>query len=239
MDKLAAGIIDKLSIIGFFNVIISGGVLLYGFSPILGRYVPGIFYMQLGLQKDLEKGIIICLVCYIFGSALQSIQVLFFKGLKASVVNKCLSGVSKKKKEVQGNGILENKYKREGTVELADKLFADKKMGEFNPEDSDMCRYFFDYCEYSNSIKGYSVRADRLNESAAFYEQLAVAFFTLVVAGLLFWLFARTNVLMYCIGYLVMGAIFTGRAYHCRLNWARTVLATYEVAADQDSAEEE
>ena len=82
MDKLAAGIIDKLSIIGFFNVIISGGVLLYGFSPILGRYVPGIFYMQLGLQKDLEKGIIICLVCYIFGSALQSIQVLFFKGLK-------------------------------------------------------------------------------------------------------------------------------------------------------------
>ena len=219
MDKLAAGIIDKLSIIGFFNVIISGGVLLYGFSPILGRYVPGIFYMQLGLQKDLEKGIIICLVCYIFGSALQSIQVLFFKGLKASVVNKCLSGVSKKKKEVQGNGILENKYKREGTVELADKLFADKKMGEFNPEDR--------------------ARADRLNESAAFYEQLAVAFFTLVVAGLLFWLFARTNVLMYCIGYLVMGAIFTGRAYHCRLNWARTVLATYEVAADQDSAEEE
>ena len=102
-----------------------------------------------------------------------------------------------------------------------------------------MCRYFFDYCEYSNSIKGYSARADRLNESAAFYEQLAVAFFTLVVAGLLFWLFARTNVLMYCIGYLVMGAIFTGRAYHCRLNWARTVLATYEVAADQDSAEEE
>ena len=30
MDKLAAGIVDKLSIVGFFNVIISGSVLLYG-----------------------------------------------------------------------------------------------------------------------------------------------------------------------------------------------------------------
>ena len=26
MDKLAAGIVDKLNIIGFFNVILSGGV---------------------------------------------------------------------------------------------------------------------------------------------------------------------------------------------------------------------
>ena len=45
MDKLAAGIVDKLSTVGFFNVIISGSVLLYGISPILDRYAPDIFYL--------------------------------------------------------------------------------------------------------------------------------------------------------------------------------------------------
>ena len=43
MDKITAGIVDKLSIIGFFNVIVSGGVFLYGISPVLNRYVPGFF----------------------------------------------------------------------------------------------------------------------------------------------------------------------------------------------------
>ena len=60
MDKLAAGIIDKLSIVGFFNVIISGSVLLYGISPILDRYAPDIFYLKLGLEKDIEKAIVAC-----------------------------------------------------------------------------------------------------------------------------------------------------------------------------------
>ena len=237
MDKIDESIFDKLSITGFFNIIISGAVLLYGFSPILGLYVPGIFYSQLGLQKDLEKAIIICLVCYIFGSALQCLQVLFFKGLKAAVVNKSLSAPEGEEDGKKDNGILANKYKRKGAIELAQKLFKEKDLGEFDPEDTEMSRYFFDYCEYSNMIKGYSTRADRLSESAAFYEQLAVAFFTLTLAGLVVMLILDTNVWGFCFWYLLMGAIFTGRAYHCRLNWAKAVFATYEAAADLEAEE--
>ena len=74
MDKIAAGIIDKLSIVGFFNVIISGAVILHGLSPVMDRYAPQLFYAKLGLDNDLEKGIIICLMCYILGCALQGIQ---------------------------------------------------------------------------------------------------------------------------------------------------------------------
>ena len=85
MDKLAAGIIDKLSIVGFFNVIISGSVLLYGISPILDRYAPDIFYLKLGLEKDIEKAIVACLMCYLFGCALQSIQEFSFKWLKSNI----------------------------------------------------------------------------------------------------------------------------------------------------------
>lgn len=233
MDKVAAGIVDKLSIIGFFNVIISGGVLLYGISPILDRYAPGIFYMNLSLEKDLEKGIILCLVCYIMGSAMQSIQALFFKGLKAGIVNKCLLGMQKTGSDLPEEGVLANRFKREDIAAMAAKLFADKNLGEFDPEDPVMCQYFFDYCEYSNSIKGYSGRADRLSESAAFYEQLTVAFYALVVIGIVYMLVARVNTWIYCLGYLAMGTVFMGRAYHCRLNWARTVLSTYEVVTDQ------
>ena len=96
-----------------------------------------------------------------------------------------------------------------------------------------MCQYFFDYCESSNSINGYGGRAERLNELATFYEQLAVAFYTLTVFALFYMLFVQTNAFLDCLGYLLMGAIFMGRAYQSRLNWARTVLTTYGVVTDK------
>ena len=67
MDKLAAGIVDKLNIIGFFNVILSGGVFLYGLSPILGKYAPQLFYAALGLSKDIEIAVVLGVACYIIG----------------------------------------------------------------------------------------------------------------------------------------------------------------------------
>ena len=88
-----------------------------------------------------------------------------------------------------------------------------------------MCSYFIDYCEYSNSVKGYGSKASRYSESATFFEQLAVAFFTLTVIGIFIVLFVHPGELQYLIGYTVLGVIFTGRAYQCRLNWAKTVLA--------------
>ena len=101
MDKLAAGIVDKLSIVGFFNVIISGSVLLYGISPILDRYAPDIFYLKLGLEKDIEKAIVACLMCYLFGCALQSIQEFSFKWLKSNIASRCLATIGNEEKEPQ------------------------------------------------------------------------------------------------------------------------------------------
>lgn len=235
MDKIASGIVDKLNIIGFFNVILSGGVLLYGISPVLNQYVPGMFYLKFGLDQDLEKALVICLVCYILGSALQSLQELLFNGLKKHISRKCLAVADPDDQSARGE-ILANQYKRKELIRLAAKLFADKGLGEFDPEDKEMSGYFIDYCEYSNSIKGCGGKAGRLNESASFFEQLAVAFFTLVVVGILILIFAHTNEWAYCIGYLVMGGVFTGRAYQCRLKWAKTVLSTYEVLHDQGAS---
>ena len=235
MDKVAANIVDKLRIIDFFNVIVSGGVVLYGISPILNKYAPSFFYVNLGLENNVEKAIVICLVCYIFGNALQSIQVLFFKGLKSIVVNRCLSEVSadKGKEAQQKSSVLANEYKRADVLAKAVKLFTDKNLGAFDPQDPAMCQYFFDHCELSNSINGYGGRAERLNELATFYEQLAVAFYTLTVFALFYMLFVHTNAFLDCLGYLLMGAIFMGRAYQSRLNWARTVLTTYGVVTDK------
>ena len=235
MDKLTSGIIDKLSIIGFFNVFLSGAVLLYGVSPILDKYAPGIFYLHLGLERDFEKGIVVCLLCFLFGCALQSIQEFLFKGLKAAVTNRCLSRSGKFGRNIPVKGVLSNNYHREGTIKLAEKLFSDKNMGEFDPEDKTMCSYFIDYCEYSNSIKGHNYLYSRLSESATFYEQLAVAFYALAVIGILVIVFTGSHVFMYCIGYFIAGFLFTAKAYQCRLNWARSVLSTFEVASDQYS----
>lgn len=235
MDKIAAGIIDKLSIIGFFNVIITGGVFLYGISPILDRYVPGLFYSSLGVENDLEKIIVICLLCYIFGSALKSMQSVLFKGVRTRIVNECLSCAENTQKKGRGNDIIKNKYKREGVIALAVKLFKEKELGDFDPEDKDMNQYFFEYCAYSNLIKGYGGRAEQVSESATFYEQLVVAFFTLVTVGVLLSLFTDNQVWIYCLGYLAMGGVFMSRAYICRLNWVRTVFSTYEAAADKEA----
>ena len=207
-------------------------MLLYGISPILDRYVPGIFYLQLGLEKDLEKGIVMCLLCFILGCALQSVQEFLFEGLSSHVKNRCLAIAEKTSDGTQAKGILSNEYRREGLIKLADKLFSDKGLGEFDPNNKKMCSYFIDYCDYSNSVKGFSSKSSRLSESATFYEQIAVAFYALTVIGILISIFSHTNVLLYCLGYLAMGSIFTGKAYQCRLNWAKTVLSTYEAVND-------
>lgn len=232
MGKIAEGIIDKLSIIGFFNVIISGGVFLYGISPILDRYAPGLFYAKLGLEKDLEKAIVACLLCYIFGSVLKCLQLLFFGGMKTGVVNRCMNGMRKAKNGMQEDIISSNKYQRQDIFALASKLFEDRNLGKFNPKDKEMCQYFFEYCKLSNSINGFGNRAFQLSESAAFYQQVAIAFFSLVLIGILLSVFTNNNALPYCIGYLALGVVFLSRAYHCLMNWAGTVLATYEVLAD-------
>ena len=176
MDKLAAGIIDKLSIVGFFNVIISGSVLLYGISPILDRYAPDIFYLKLGLEKDIEKAIVACLMCYLFGCALQSIQEFSFKWLKSNIASRCLATIGNEEKEPQEKPIISNAHRRVEVTELAEKLFKKKNQGTFDPNNKEMCSYFIDYCEYSNSVKGYGSKASRYSESATFFEQLAVAF---------------------------------------------------------------
>jgi hypothetical protein len=70
-------------------------------------------------------------------------------------------------------------------------------------------------------------------------KQLAVAFFTLTVIGIFIVLFVHPGELQYLIGYTVLGLIFTGRAYQCRLNWAKTVLSTYEAVADKEEYDRE
>ena len=234
MDKITAGIVDKLSIIGFFNVIVSGGVFLYGISPVLNRYVPGFLYMQLGLEQDLEKAVIMCLLCYIFGCVLKGIQSLLFGRIKAGLVNRCLAGAGKAEKGVPGKGILDNPYQRKVVTALAAKLFADRGLGQFDPEDSEMCRYFFEYCENSNSIKGLDGRASQLNESASFCEQLTTVFFTLAAVGIILSLFTGQNVWGYCLTYLAMGGVFLWSAWHSRRKWVGAVLTTYETATEQD-----
>lgn len=237
MDKIATGIVDKLNIIGFFNVILSGGVLLYGISSLLDLYTPNIFFAKLGLENDIEKGIIICVACYIIGNALQCLQEYLFKALKRSVMNGCLADVEKTEGPAPGITVLTNSYRRKGIIKLASDLFKQKGLGEFDPNDPDMCNYFFDYCDYSNSIKGNGSKASRLSESATFYEQLAVAFYMLVLVGVLILIFAHTGEWPYCIGYLVLGAIFTARAYKYRKDWGKTVLATYEATVDKELSE--
>ena len=66
-----------------------------------------------------------------------------------------------------------------------------------------------------------------------------VAFFTLTVIGIFIVLFVHPGELQYLIGYTVLGLIFTGRAYQCRLNWAKTVLSTYEAVADKEEYDRE
>ena len=88
-----------------------------------------------------------------------------------------------------------------------------------------MCSYFIDYCEYSNSVKGYGSKASRYSESATFFEQLSCAFYILTLIGIFIVLFVHHGGWHYLIAYTVLGGIFTGRAYQCRLNWAKTVLS--------------
>ena len=236
MDKITEGIIDKLSIIGFFNVILSGGVLLYGISPILDQYFPGIFYNLLGLESDLEKAVVLCVSCYILGSALQVLQEKLFKILKSSVANKCLGGEVNVGDGMQGKSVLSNQYKRDSLIKLADKLFAEKNLGEFDPDDKEKCSFFIDYCDYMNSISGFGSKASKLSESATFFEQLAIAFYALVVFGIPVLVYANTNEWVYCVVYLILGGLFTGRAYQYRLDWAKAVLSTFQTVSDIEEA---
>lgn len=240
MDKITEGIIDKLSIIGFFNVVISGGVLVYGISSIMKQYVPDAFFESFGLDNEIEKALILCVMCYITGCALQSIQEAAFKHLKAGIVNNALASPDRTVDTgdiVKFKSVLGNKRQREGIINLAKKHFSEKGLGELDPDNKEMCSRFVDYCDYSNSINGYGSKASKLNESATFFEQMAVTFYVLVAVGIVILVFVHTGMWLYCLGYLVLAGIFTGRAYKYRQDWAKNVLLTFEVAADKEASE--
>ena len=236
MDKIASGIIDKLSIFDFFNVIISGGLLLYGISPILTQQAPEYVYSVLDLENGVEKVIVILLICYILGSILKGMQEVFFKDVESGFVKKCLAGRIMAEKESKETGTVKNQYSRKSIIGLAEKLFEDKKLGKFDPEDKDMCECFFDYCEESNAVGGFGSKASQLNESAGFYEQLAIAFFMLALFGVILSLFMNKHAWMYSILYLALGGGFMGRGYNNHKKWAKTVLTTYEAVVDMEAA---
>ena len=142
-------------------------------------------------------------------------------------------------KEPQEKPIISNAHRRIEVTELADKLFKKKNQGDFDPNNKEMCSYFIDYCEYSNSVKGYGSKASRYSEAATFFEQLSCAFYILTLIGIFIVLFVHHGDWHYLIAYTVLGGIFTGRAYQCRLNWAKTVLSTYEAVADKEEYDRE
>lgn len=246
MDKITSGIIDKLSLLGFFNVMLSGAILLYGISPILNKYAPGLFYIKLGVEKDFEKIVVICIICFVLGYLLQTVQAVVFKGMRSHIVAKCLVDMGVTDDNVPLNivplnsaplkskSVLANQYHRKGLTKMAEKLFAEKELGDFDPNNKEMCKYFFDYCVTSNSIRGYSSKASQSSEAANVFEQLAVTFYILTILGIVMLILGRPNVLLYSVAYMALGSVFTGRAYQARLNWAKAVLSTYEVATDQD-----
>ena len=66
--------------------------------------------------------------------------------------------------------------------------------------------------------------------------QLGIVFCILAIISVVALLFGFKKA-VYCFTfYIVLGMVFIGRAKISRLNWCRTVMATYEAAVDKDKS---
>lgn len=233
MDDIAAGIVDKFSMIDFFNVLISGGVFIYGLSLILNDYVPAYLYNKITLAGNIEKGIITFILCYLSGGVIQMAKIYFFDIYRSMVTSKCLAKIDNKKHLFKINSVLDNNYKRDVYIKLALRLFHNKQLGRFNPSDTKMCQYFFAYCEYYNTLRGNNAKTEKMREVSSLCEQIAIAFYSLTLIALLYYIINKSE--YYWLFFFIIGTVFVERARISRINWAKMVMATYEVGVDREN----
>lgn len=233
MDDIAAGIVDKFSVIDFFNVLISGVVFIYGLSLTLNDYIPAYLYNNIALAGGIEKGIITFILCYLSGGVIQMVKILFFDIYRSMVTSKCLAKIDTKKHWIKINCVLDNNYKRDVYIKLAVRLFHNKQLGSFNPSDTKMCQYFFAYCEYYNTLRGNNAKTEKMREVSSLCEQIAIAFYSLTIIAFFYFVINKSG--YYWLFFFILGTVFAERARISRINWAKMVMATYEAGVDREN----
>ena len=135
MDEVAGGIIDKFSVLDFFNVVIVGAFFSFGISFLFNKNLFDYLYNPIGISNIFAKGLIVAGCCYLCGAMIQNLSVILFSHEKSKLRRECLSEVSNHKKPLKTilhflhiDVVIRNKNKREIHQKLLQSLLESKRI---------------------------------------------------------------------------------------------------------------
>ena len=254
MDEVAGGIIDKFSVLDFFNVVIVGAFFSFGMSFLFNKNLFDYLYNPIGISNIFAKGLIVAGCCYMCGAMIQNLSIILFSHEKAKLREECLSEVSNHKKPLKTilhflniDVVIRNKNKREIHQKLLQWLLESKRITssksskESNKENNS---YYFAYCEYYNSVRKNNTKTEKMRELSALCESITTCMLLLLIVSIAinyrnkyYNLSNETNSNIYVTIILLLlsiGSLY--RALLSRFNWTRMVLATYEASVDQEKS---
>lgn len=237
MNDMANSVIDKFSVLDFINVLISGGLFSLGISFLMNRNIYKSLYSSIiETENVFAIGLIVLGCCYMIGAVLQILAIILFGRIKSTIrgsfLNESAKGLPQPfMKILKALGffpIVNNRKKRKSYYVLAQNLFNKKKFGTF-VNNKENCGYYFEYCEYYNTVRGLNGKTEKMRELSGLCESIAVCVLLLLFVSL--WL--RSNYTVWLIP-LLLGSVY--RAVLSRINWGRMILATYEAAVDYEES---
>lgn len=252
MDEVAGGIIDKFSVVDFFNVVITGAFFSFGMSFLLNKNLFECLYNPLDISDLIAKGLVVTGCCYMCGAMIQSLSIILFSHEKAKLSEECLSEVNTDKRLIKKilqrlniGVVIQNNNKREIHKKLQQSLLESKRITSSNTSEESYKEnnsYYFAYCEYYNAVRKNNTKTEKMRELSALCESitacmlLLLAVYTFINYGNKY---CNLSIEMNSNKYvtIILLILFIGSLYRAllsRFNWTRMVLATYEACVDQE-----
>lgn len=195
MDNIsldASNFSDQLGIYDFFNILISGAVLVLGICTIHDG-----IYHALWDNVDIPKGLVIVVLIYIAGLVLQELGSVIdnyllkvYKGMSRDFLK---SSFDRKRGKITSNRVISNPLLLKHYRKLSDQLQANQPENIGNYEDDDVNRYMFSICQYYVAATGKDKKVEKMRGLFGMSKSLMATFFTLLIINLIIAAFVRAG----------------------------------------------
>lgn len=211
---------EKFSLYDFFNLIIAGGIFIWGLQISDIKWIM-IFAANIRILKnEIIEAVFILIICYVIGLQLQVIALGIEKFIKKKIMKSLLRDNNK--------NVIKNRQKLKIYRKKAEKLFEAKKINTADWDNEEYYEYFFSYCDYFIQEKGKEKKAEKMRGLRGLSSLLMVCFLIMTFMN---FIWGNKNLVIIII--FLISAVLNGiRMIINTIYRIRIVLATYEIVGD-------
>lgn len=175
---------DQLGLYDFFNILISGVILLFGTCGIHD----GIYHV-LWDNMSIQKGLVIVVIIYLLGLIMQELGSLIDS--KLLKVNKSMRhgflkcSFDRRRGKINSNSVISNPLLLNHYRKLSDQLHVNNSENAGNYEDDNVNGYMYSVCQYYVSVSGKDQKVEKMRGLFGMSKSLVATFSTLLIINLI------------------------------------------------------